>query len=462
MTLPEQFICQMKELLGDEYEAYEKSFQETRVYGLRLNDRKLTPEQFEAISPWPVRRIPWIPNGFYYGGESKPAKHPFYFAGLYYLQEPSAMTPAHILDVRPGERVLDLCAAPGGKSTQLGAALAGRGVLVSNDISNSRAKALLKNLELFGIPNSVVLSEAPHRLVSPFHAYFDKILIDAPCSGEGMFRKEPSVMKSWLEKGNAYFAKLQREILLDAVQMLKPGGKLLYSTCTFCPQENEGSVQFLLDRCPDMHVIPVPRYEGFAPGMPEKIENGDVSLRECVRIWPQRMEGEGHFLALLQKDGICTPDTPGPFLPDHTVEKNTEFQAFLKMLAPDFDRSRMVQRGEWIQQLPDQPLELNGLRVMRCGLLMGECRKNRFEPSQALAMALKPEQFSNCMVYPDGDERLIRYLKGETITVPDGAGDVRGWVLVCIKAGEGVYPLGFAKGTGSSLKNKYLAGWRWM
>lgn len=459
--LPEAFVRQMKELLGEEYQDYEKSFQQKRVYGLRLNDRKLTPRQFLQIAPWTVRPIPWISNGFYYEGEIKPAKHPFYFGGLYYLQEPSAMTPAEVLDVQPGDRVLDLCAAPGGKSTQLGAALKGRGVLVSNDISNSRAKALLKNIELFGIPNSVILSEAPHKLVPHFREYFDKILIDAPCSGEGMFRKEPSVMKSWLEKGNDYFAKLQREILADAVQMLKPGGKLLYSTCTFSPKENEASVQFLLDQCPDMHILPIKRYQGFGYGLPEKISGGDPSLRECVRIWPWRMEGEGHFLALLKKDGKISENIPVALPPDPVLGKNKSFQEFLGLLGDSFDRSRIAQRGQWIQQLPDQPMDLDGLRVMRCGLLLGEVKKDRFEPSQALAMALSPEEYGNCIQYSAEDQRLVRYLKGETISAPDGVSDTKGWVLVCMDTEAGVYPLGFAKGMGSMLKNKYLAGWRW-
>ena len=460
MALPEAFTEQIKQLLGDEFPAYLESFSQERVYGLRINDRKLTTEQFEQIAPCPVEPIPWIPNGYYYRGESKPAKHPFYFGGLYYLQEPSAMTPAHLLDPQPGDRVLDLCAAPGGKSTQLGAALQGKGVLVSNDISNSRAKALLKNLELFGIPNSVILSEAPYKLVPAFPEYFDKILIDAPCSGEGMFRKEPSVMKSWLEKGNSYFAKLQREIVLAAVKMLKPGGKLLYSTCTFAPEENEATIQFLLDECPEMHVIPVERYEGFGPGLPDKIEHGSPELVNCVRIWPQRIAGEGHFLALLQKDGICTPNVPISVPEDRSLAQDEEFQTFLSGISDTFDKSRMTARGEWIQQLPDQPLNLEGLRILRCGLLMGERKKNRFEPSQALAMALDAPKYANRAEYSIDDDRVIRYLKGETITSPEGI-DLRGWVLVCVQAGGHSYPLGFAKGMGATLKNKYLAGWRW-
>ena len=208
------------------------------------------------------------------------------------------MTPAQLLPIEDGDRVLDLCAAPGGKSTELAAKLNGTGVLVSNDISNSRAKALLKNLELFGISNAFVMSESPHKLAQYFPLYFDKILIDAPCSGEGMFRKEPAVIKSWIEHGNAFYAKLQREIVADALQMLRPGGMLLYSTCTFSPMENEETIQYMMEICPELQIMPVERYSGFGEGL---VTEGNSSLKECVRIWPHKMKGEGHFLALLKK-----------------------------------------------------------------------------------------------------------------------------------------------------------------
>ena len=303
MELPIEFLDSMKELLGEEYEAYLNSFNEKRVYGLRVNTSKISPEEFEKISPFPLTPIPWISNGYYYEGDQKPAKHPYYFAGLYYLQEPSAMTPANVLPIEEGDRVLDVCAAPGGKSTELAAKLNGTGLLVSNDISNSRAKALLKNLELFGISNALILSESPHKLVDRFPEYFDKILIDAPCSGEGMFRKEPAVIKSWLEKGTDFYAKLQREIVTYAVKMLKPGGMLLYSTCTFNPKENEGTIEYLLNLCPELSIVSVQnRYEGFGEGLKKYAPNVD-NIEESIRIWPQRMQGEGHYLVLLKKEG---------------------------------------------------------------------------------------------------------------------------------------------------------------
>lgn len=232
--LPEEYLQHMKSLLGEEeYLNYIKSFDSKRYQGLRANGIKIAPEDLKELAPWDLEKIPWIPNGFYYGDEVKPAKDPYYYAGLYYLQEPSAMTPASTLPICPGDRVLDLCAAPGGKSTELGAKLKGQGILISNDISNSRAKALLKNLELAGISNFCVTSETPEKLSQCFPEFFDKILVDAPCSGEGMFRKEHDMVKDWMEKGPSHYAKIQKQIVKEAVKMLKPGGYLMYSTCTF-------------------------------------------------------------------------------------------------------------------------------------------------------------------------------------------------------------------------------------
>ena len=254
MNIPAHFAARMKELLGDkEYADFLASYDDARLYGMRVNTSKITCGEFEKICPFEIKKIPWIPNGYYYNGdEVQPAKHPYYHAGLYYLQEPSAMTPASRLPVEPGDAVLDLCAAPGGKATELGARLKGKGVLVANDVSASRARALLKNIELFGIGNTFIVSETPDRLSGYFEGFFDKILMDAPCSGEGMFRKDPAVMRAYEQNGVEFYAKLQREIIIPAVRMLKPGGYMLYSTCTFSPEEDEQAVEFLLGNCPDM------------------------------------------------------------------------------------------------------------------------------------------------------------------------------------------------------------------
>ena len=302
MQLPEKFLKTMEQILGEEYGAFLESFDGKRQFGLRVNTAKMKLEEFERIAPFHLSKIPWIADGYFYEEEDAPAKHPFYAAGLYYLQEPSAMTPASRLSVTPGERVLDLCAAPGGKATALGAKLQGEGLLVANDINNARAKALLRNLELFGISNAFVTNEPPHILAEHYPEYFDKIMVDAPCSGEGMFRKNPAVVEAWQEKGPEYFSRLQRDIILYAADMLRPGGRMLYSTCTFSPLENESVITHLLRERPEMEVIPMEDYEGFAEGLTAfGGEPFHESCRLCRRIFPHRMAGEGHFLALLYK-----------------------------------------------------------------------------------------------------------------------------------------------------------------
>ena len=285
MNLPQDFLEEMKRLLEDEYEDFLASYEEEPRAGLRINKRKLTEDNAEDILPVKIANVPWISNGYYYDGEDQPSRHPYYFAGLYYLQEPSAMTPANLIPITPGDKVLDMCAAPGGKATELGVKLNGQGVLYANDISNSRAKALLKNLELFGIPNIFVTSEEPSKLLHACGGYFDKILIDAPCSGEGMFRKDPKMVKSFMEHGPEYYAKIQKSLILTAADLLAPGGMILYSTCTFSPLENEAVIQHLLDNRDGFSVIPINgRYEGFSEGRPDIIDHGHESLKNCVRI----------------------------------------------------------------------------------------------------------------------------------------------------------------------------------
>lgn len=269
MNLPESFTNRIKTQLGDDYDAYMNCLDQGMHHGLRVNTNKISVEDFLKISPFELKPVPWTTNGFYYDDKAcTPSKHPYYYAGLYYIQEPSAMAPASILPVEDGDVVLDICAAPGGKSTELAAKLHGTGFLISNDISNSRAKALLKNLELFGIGNMCVVSEAPNKLSTKFYQTFDKILIDAPCSGEGMFRKSQSMVTAWENNGVELFAGLQRGILNEVVKMLKPGGTMLYSTCTFSPEENEQSIEYLLSLDDTLELVEVPKYPGFCNGNP--------------------------------------------------------------------------------------------------------------------------------------------------------------------------------------------------
>lgn len=461
MNLPITFEEKMKSLLGDtEYEVYLKCFDEPRHYGLRVNTQKISVEDFLKIAPWPLTPVPWISNGFYYDGSMyQPAKHPYYYAGLYYLQEPSAMTPADRLPIEPGDRVLDVCAAPGGKATELGAKLKGEGVLVANDISNSRARGLLKNLELFGIGNMLVISEEPGKLTEFFPEYFDKILIDAPCSGEGMFRKEKKMVKAWEEHGPEFFSRLQQSIITQAASMLRPGGMLLYSTCTFDPLENERTIEYLLSRYPEFEICEMDGYEGFEKGRPELTENHISDIDKTVRIFPHKMKGEGHYLALLKKGNVRSEQEERKQNGKKGRKKiPEELSVFFEDLNFSLDPSRLDLREERVYYMPEDLPALKGVRFLRSGLLLGELKKKRFEPSQALAMSLKKNDYKKVLDLPLSDDRVIKYLKGETLDVEDlVAAKEKGWYLVCVDG----YPLGFGKLASQTLKNKYLPGWRW-
>ena len=525
--LPEEFLEKMKQFLGEEYPEYLASYEEEPRSGLRVNTGKLTPEQFLGMAQtadWNLKPVPWTKNGFYYQSE-RPSKHPWYYAGLYYLQEPSAMSPAACLPVEPGDRVLDLCAAPGGKSTELAAKLAGTGVLFSNDISNSRAKALLKNLEMFGAGNICITSEAPEKMAGILPGFFDKILVDAPCSGEGMFRRDPSMVKSWNEKGPDFYAPLQRQILDCAVQMLAPGGKLVYSTCTFDRDADEGTIEWILEKYPEMAVVPQKPEYGF---------EGSRGIEGCLRLFPHRLEGEGHFVALLEKraeetdanvkasEDVGEKALSAPLLIEEieaqlyrvSEDGKSRQMASAKAAGKTFGKGKAGSRGcskrdekqsrkrgrqdgkneaqnqtaedfsslfDLLRQFPKRtwspeqfyrdseriyylPAAIAGdntryfqpLRCLRTGLLLGELKKGRFEPSQALAMNLQMEEFANYLNLNASDERTIRYLKGETLTVADEeAAD--GLVLVCVDG----FPLGWAQKRSTQLKNKYNSGWRW-
>ena len=458
MNLPVAFVDKMKHLLGDEFDDYIKCYDEGRWYGLRVNTKKISVEEFKEICPFEIKPIPWIENGFYYDGDKvQAAKHPYYFAGLYYLQEPSAMTPANKLPVEPGDKVLDVWAAPGGKATELGAKLQGEGVLIANDISNSRAKGLLKNIEVFGIGNVLVLSEEPGKIEDYFPEFFDKILIDAPCSGEGMFRKDKKMVKAWEEHGPEFFAKIQRSIVTQAARMLKPGGMILYSTCTFDPEENEGTIEYLLKEYPEFVIKDMIPYEGFAPGKPEVTESKDEAFAKTVRIWPHKLQGEGHYLALLQKG---EPVDKVKEVPNKARAKKVpeEILEFFKDVDWEMDWSRLETYSEKVYYMPEGIPNVKGIRFLRTGLYLGDLKKNRFEPSQSLAMCLKKEEYKHTVNLPVEDERVIKYLKGETIDVDDlVSGKAKGWQLVLVDG----YPLGWGKLANGTLKNKYLPGWRW-
>lgn len=371
------------------------------------------------------------------------------------------MTPASRLPVTPGENILDLCAAPGGKATALGAMLNGSGLLVANDISSSRTRALLRNIELFGIANAFVTNETPAHLKNRFPEFFHKILLDAPCSGEGMFRKEDALARDWTPEKSEELSVLQKELILQAADMLRPGGQLLYSTCTFAPKEDEGVISYLLEKRPDMKLMELPAYEGFTPGVPAW-GNGDPALSHCVHLFPHKMQGEGHFMALFRKEGRT--DLIGQFSyakPNPDTRKWLElfFQEIgLKTLGGQaFDWNRVETRKDKVYYLPPVTGDFRGLTFLRNGLYLGDLKKNRFEPSEPFALALRKDDADGIISLSVNDQRLTRYLKGETLNIePTEAAHTKGWHLLCVEG----YPLGFGKLVGQTFKNKYPAGWR--
>lgn len=460
MKLPSTYVDEMKRLLGEDMDAYEAALQQPFPQGLRINTTKISTEDFKKLAPFPVKSIPWIPNGFFYDEDtSRVSKHPYYFAGLYYLQEPSAMTPARTLPVAVGDRILDMCSAPGGKATELGARLKGEGFLIANDISAGRVKALLKNIELFGIANACILSEDPARLCEVYPEFFDKVLLDAPCSGEGMFRREPRMIKNWEYQGPDYYSKIQKGLIIQAAHMLKPGGMLLYSTCTFSIKENEEVIAHLLSNREDMELVPVEAYQGFTKGYtPGSDSFKKASYDRCIRIFPHKMEGEGHFLALLHKkekgkDDIVT----FPVKSQEQSIVSPEVTSFLSKVRRSFTRGTFHQVQEKLYYIPEGCVLYKQLRYLRSGLYLGDVKKQRFEPSQALAMSLTREEYEDVISLTSEDVRTRKYLKGETIDVTDLTDNQdKGWHLVCVDG----YPLGWGKLNQGILKNKYYSGWR--
>ncbi len=453
MKLPVEFEAKMRKLLGEEFSSYEQHLDDPAYYGIRVNTLKISVADFLKICPFNVTPVPWTDNGFYVSREERPSRHPFYYAGLYYIQEPSAMTPASYLPVEPGDKVLDLCAAPGGKSTELGAKLKGKGILVSNDVSVSRTKALIRNIEMFGIRNSVVLCTEAKYMVPSLHGFFDKILIDAPCSGEGMFRKGSNELKNWEQKGSEPYAKLQREIVDDAVKLLKPGGMLLYSTCTFSPEENEQVIEYMLEHNDDLSLVPMKMCDGFDHGHPEWTLSKREDVKHCIRLWPHKIKGEGHFLALLQKapgkeEVLSYEKIKTPKLSDETKQ-------FFKDCKMPIDWNHVREHQGKLFYLEEDLPKLEKIRVLRKGLFLGEMKKGRFEPSQSFAVALRPEEFEKYISFDLEDERTIRYLKCETLNV-----DVHTEGMHLI--GTGGFPLGWGKIKKGRMKNKYASSWRWL
>ncbi|MDR1687149.1 MAG: RsmB/NOP family class I SAM-dependent RNA methyltransferase [Clostridiales bacterium] len=487
MDLPEFFIQKMRENFPLEADSYFNSLKNPPYAGLRVNTLKISPDDFAVLINNKAHfaledKINWCDEGFYCAANSRPAKSPFYHAGLFYIQEPSAMSAASVFEVSPGDKVLDICAAPGGKTTHLAAKLNGSGLIVANDISNTRCRALVKNLELAGVTNAVVLNETPEKLAARFAGFFDKILIDAPCSGEGMFRKDPDAVKNYTKYKSEQLGCVQKNILRCADIMLKDGGEIMYSTCTFSPDENERIIGGFLSSHDEYELKEIDKNNGFCDGNPG-FYPPDISgaLSKTARLWPQKIKGEGHFLAWMKHRGICVKNqfedapleaakrgkTADGIKCRNEVNLNTASKnknpanintaAFKDFCAENLENlgagfaSKLVFHGESLYSVPDGLPDLSGIRIIRTGFYLGEAKKGRFEPSQALAMGLSIKNAKRSVNFQHSDENLYRYLKGESFEV--NLAD--GFCLVCLCN----YPLGFGKVQNGRLKNKYLKSW---
>lgn len=459
MKLPEEFLRKMKELLGEEeFDAFLESYKLPRYYGLRVNTLKCDVDSFKKIAPFELEPVPWTQDGFYYPEGAGPGKHPYYFAGLYYIQEPSAMLPGAILEAQPGENVLDLCAAPGGKTVQVAASMKGRGLLISNDISFDRVKALVKNIELCGIKNAVVTNETPQKLEKNFEGFFDRILVDAPCSGEGMFRKDEDAARSWENFKCEKCSNMQRDILSSVDKMLKPGGTLVYSTCTFSPEEDEMMIAEFLNNHDNYELVEIPKVGGITSGKNEYCKNINLDfnkhdMNKTARLWPHKLKGEGHFVAKLIKKGTTIKDTL--MLPKGWVkEKPKEFSEFEKESLNITFEGYFSLKGDNLYFLPDAVPNLDGLKVAKFGLYLGEIKRGKFEPSHSMLLSLKKEDFKEVIEFESKSREVLSYLKGETLML-EGP---KGLKAICVDG----YTIGFAKQTGDMLKNLYPKGWRKM
>jgi NOL1/NOP2/sun family putative RNA methylase len=449
----------MQFLLGDAFPAFLASYDAPAQTGLRVNTLKVTPENFCRLAPFELTPSGLGSDSFIVAGDARPGRHPYHAAGLYYLQDPSAMTAAVLLDPQPGERVLDLAAAPGGKATHIAARLAGQGVLFANELHPKRVWDLAENLERWGVRNVVVLNEDPARLADRLPGYFDRVLLDAPCSGEGLFRKTPAARRQWSPTLVAGSARRQALLLAQAARLVRTGGILTYATCTFAPEEDEAVVAEFLDGVSDYSMVAPARVPAYDAGRPDWVAGGVASLRHAVRLWPHTGPGEGHFVAVMQRHGdrgetamAGSRHAAGEWAAAPRAAEAL-FHAFIdEHLTRVPVSDRLVIAGSYLYTLPENLPDLSGLRVIHPGWWLGVLHRDRFEPSHALALGLTPADVQQtCDLTPD-DPGLAGFLTGQPFRT-DGAG---GWVMVTVDG----FPVGWGKRSGGVLKSHYPKGLR--
>ena len=452
--LPIEFLKEMEDLLGPSYNDFLESYKNSKTSAIRINELKISKNDFEELDLFGIDyerdKVTWSEESYYIGPEQSPGRNPLHDAGAYYIQEPSAISVVGQTDIRSGDKVLDMCAAPGGKSTYIASKLGQSGLLVSNEINRQRITSLGDNLERFGARNTVIINEDSKNLLTFFKGFFDKIFIDAPCSGQGMFRKDDYAIEDWSQAKVMECTNIQKTLIRDGYQMLKEGGQLIYSTCTFTRRENEDIIEDFLN------------------------EHEGASLISMSRIWPHIDRGEGHFCARISKTVKGDNDEDSYQFNTNSLKKSRklkpkkilmsenlpkEFTEFIHknlkgFMDEDFKsyEDNIVVNRDMIYLSCINPNKLNGLRVLRNGILLGYLKKNRFEPSHSLAMALKRSDVKNSVNYAHDSEEICKYIEGQSIQT----GQSRGWVLVCVEGCS----VGWGKESGGVLKNKYPKGLR--
>ncbi|MGN0984289.1 MAG: RsmB/NOP family class I SAM-dependent RNA methyltransferase [Gemmiger sp.] len=444
MTFPAAFEARERSLLGERFDALYSYRTPQPARGITVNTLRTTPDALAAQADFPLKPSRFCPAAFTVEPDFRPGRHPYHHAGVFYAQEPSASAPAALLDVRPGMRVADLCAAPGGKSAQLAAALCGQGLLLANEYQAGRAEILRQNLERMGVPNAVVTNEDTGRLAAALPGFFDRVLVDAPCSGEGMFRKEPAALAQHTPRLVDQCASLGGEILENAAALLAPGGDLVFSTCTFAPQEDEGQVAAFLLRHPEFSLCDLSGCGFGSPGEANRAPAG-FAAQSCRRIWPSD-GGEGHFMAKLHKTG-APPAKRGDRKALKTVKPPREWLDFANRFFPRLLACPVGSAGEFLLLLPETPLPQTRLHILRAGVLAGTVLKNRFQPAHALFMAFGA-QCTNREELTLADPRTAAWLRGEEI---DAATAQNGWCTVLVDG----FPLGGGKASGGRIKNHY-------
>ncbi|CAA9587251.1 MAG: tRNA and rRNA cytosine-C5-methylases [uncultured Truepera sp.] len=459
MTLPEHFTERMHALLRAEAEAFLTSLDQPARAGLRVNTLKCSPEAFRQLAPWPLEPVPWCASGFLLPEPARPGLHPLHRAGVYYLQEPSAMAVAAAVAPEPGDWVIDLAAAPGGKATHLASLMENRGLLVANEVTRGRVRALGENLERWGARHTVITQDSVARLAK-WGAVFDRVLLDAPCSGEGMFRKSAEALSQWSNRLVESCAARQDGLLAEAAQLVRPGGVLVYSTCTFAPEEDEAVVAKFLQDTPEFRLEPL-TLPGAQPGRPDWLgTTSEAKLERTARFWPHLSPGEGHFIAKLRRtDGPETRVKPAHVKPPMFAPPPRQAKLWETFVRETFAENPLINapltlQGDHLYALPETLPDLTGIHTLRTGLWLGTLKKNRFKPSHSLALALTPGELvgTRTLSLDPNSPEVTRYLGGDVLDAPGE----NGWLVVTVSG----FALGWGRRSQGVVKNFYPKGLR--